>query len=359
MRLALALSRRGWGNVWPNPAVGCVLVRDGRVVGRGWTQPGGRPHAETEALRRAGNLAKDADAYVTLEPCSHHGQTPPCSEALIAAGVRRVFVGATDPDKRVSGSGMKALSSAGLDVVPETLGAETVQANTGFITREVQGRPYFTLKTATTADGKIATKTKDSKWITGEEARGFSHLLRATHDAVLVGSGTALADDPQLTCRLPGLSNIRSPRIVVDGRLRLALDSALVETAIHQPVWLITLEAHDDEALKPYLDKGVIIIAAPPDEEGHPDLAAWSQELGNRGLTRVLVEGGGQLAGSLIAADMIDSIAWFKAPKIIGDDGIAAISAFGTENITDVPTLKSALSRSFGEDRLDIYERTR
>ena len=359
MRVALALARRGLGNVWPNPAVGCVLVRDGRIVGRGWTQPGGRPHAETEALKRAGDLARGADAYVTLEPCSHRGETPPCTDALISAGVKRVVIGTIDPDPRVSGSGMEKLSGEGIDIASGVLEAEAKRVNEGFLTREELSRPYFTLKTATTADGKIATHTKDSKWITGADARGFAHLLRATHDAILVGSGTAVADDPQLDCRLPGIFHDRSPRIVIDGRLRLPVTSKLVQSANVQPVWLITLNSHPKDAFQEYSARGVTVIGVNADADGHPDLHTWADELARRRLTRVLVEGGGELAGSLIANDLVDLIAWFKAPKIVGDDGIPAISAFGTQNMKDAARFSPVSSRSFGDDRLDILERTR
>ena len=210
MRAAFALARRGLGNVWPNPAVGCVLVRDGRVVGRGWTQPGGRPHAETEALRRAGALARGATAYVSLEPCSHWGRTSPCADALIAAGVRRVVAALEDPDPRVSGSGIARLREAGIAVETGLGAAEAAEINAGFLTRQRLGRPLVTLKLATSLDGKIATATGESQWITGPSARAYAHKLRAEHDAIMVGTGTVLADDPQLTCRLPGLSQLLS-----------------------------------------------------------------------------------------------------------------------------------------------------
>src|SRR5580700_4659831 len=221
MRTALGLARRGLGNTWPNPAVGCVIVKDGRVVGRGWTQKGGRPHAETEALARAGKGAKGATAYVSLEPCSHHGKTPPCAEALIAAGVSRVVAAVEDPDPRVSGRGIARLRAAGIAVEAGLCAAEAAELNAGFFCRVAQGRPLVTLKLAASLDGRIATPTGKSRWITGPAARERAHLLRAAHDAVLIGTGTALADDPQLTCRLPGLE-ARSPvRIVIDRTLRL------------------------------------------------------------------------------------------------------------------------------------------
>src|SRR5512134_1017521 len=220
MGVALTLARRGLGNTWPNPSVGCVLVRDGRVVGRGWTQPGGRPHAETEALRRAGDLARGATAYVTLEPCSHHGRTPPCCNALIAAGVARVVCAMRDPDPRVDGRGFARLREAGIEVVEGLLEAEAQALNAGFARRIREGRPFVTLKLATTLDGRIATARGESRWITGPEARREAHALRARHDAILVGSGTAVSDDPDLSCRLPGAAPVKSLRVIADARLR-------------------------------------------------------------------------------------------------------------------------------------------
>src|SRR5918994_6733853 len=221
MAAALALSRRGLVNTWPNPAVGCVIVREGRVVGRGWTQPGGRPHAETEALARAGDQARGATAYVTLEPCSHWGRTPPCCDALIAAGVARVVVATGDPDPRVDGRGMRRLREAGIAVDQGLLEAEARAVIAGFVRRITRGLPLVTLKLATTLDGRIATASGESRWITGAAARRAAHALRARHDAVLVGSGTVLADDPDLTCRLPGMERgVPIARVVADARLR-------------------------------------------------------------------------------------------------------------------------------------------
>ena len=219
MAVALRLAERGLGSAWPNPAVGCVLVRDGRVVGRGWTQPGGRPHGEVEALRRAGDAALGATAYVSLEPCAHYGRTPPCTMALLQAGMRRVVAATVDPDPRVDGRGIEQLRQAGVEVSVGLCRAEAEAINAGFILRVRAGRPLVTLKLATSLDGRIATRSGESQWITGEQARARGHLLRASHDAIMIGSGTALADDPALTCRLPGLEDRSPVRIVLDGRL--------------------------------------------------------------------------------------------------------------------------------------------
>src|SRR5438093_45669 len=245
MLAALALARRGLGNVWPNPAVGCIIVKDGRVAGRGWTQPGGRPHAETEALARAGEAARGATAYVSLEPCSHWGRTPPCADALIAAGVRRVVVALEDPDPRVAGSGLARLRAAGIAVETGLGAAAAAEINAGFFQRVRFGRPLVTLKLASSLDGRIATASGESRWITGPPARDHAHLLRATHDAILVGTGTVLADDPQLTCRLPGLARRSPVRVVIDRHLRIPPSARLIAEARQVPTWVVTFGSAD------------------------------------------------------------------------------------------------------------------
>ncbi len=273
MRAALALARRGLGRVWPNPAVGCVLVRDGHVVGRGWTQPGGRPHAETEALKRAGDLARGATAYVTLEPCDHEGATGPCSNALLQAGIGRVVVAMQDPDPRVSGRGIARLREAGVEVTVGPCREEATQLNLGFFLRVTEGRPMVTLKLATSLDGRIATASGDSKWITGEQARAEAHSLRASHDAVLVGSGTALADDPALTCRLPGMEDRSPVRVIADSRLRLPLSAEVVRTADRVPTWLVTGPDGDAGRRRDLVAAGVEVIEVASDPDGRPDVA--------------------------------------------------------------------------------------
>jgi len=242
MGVALTLARRGLGSVWPNPSVGCVLVRDARFVARGWTQPGGRPHAETEALKRAGDAARGATAYVSLEPCAHHGATPPCADALVRAGIARCVAAVEDRDPRVAGRGLAALREAGVETTLGVCGAEAEDLNAGFFMRVRHGRPLVTLKLATSLDGRIATHAGHSQWITGEGARRRTHLLRAEHDAVMVGAATALADDPLLTCRLPGAEQRSPVRIVADGRMQLPLTARLVTSAASAPTWLITLD---------------------------------------------------------------------------------------------------------------------
>lgn len=359
MRAALALARRGLGNVWPNPAVGCVVVRDGRTVGRGWTQPGGRPHAETEALARAGAAARGATACVTLEPCSHLGRTPPCAEALIAAGVARVVAAIEDPDARVAGSGLTRLREAGLAVETGLCGPEAAELNAGFFQRIKTGRPLVTLKLASSLDGRIATATGESRWITGPAARDRAHLLRASHDAILAGSGTVLADNPQLTCRLPGL-DIRSPvRVVLDGRLRVPLTAHLVTEARQVPTWLITGNEADRGRQQMLRDAGVEVIPVDTDREGRLDLAMVLQALGARGLTRLLVEGGGILAAALLRARLIDRLAWFHAPLLLGGDGIPAIAGLGLDRLAEMPRFEPFAHADAGSDRLTMLRAVR
>lgn len=357
MRAALGLARRGLGAVAPNPAVGCVLVNEGRVVGRGWTQPGGRPHAETEAVARAGGAAAGATAYVTLEPCAHHGKTPPCAEALVEAGIGRAVVALEDPDPRVSGRGIASLREAGIAVTVGVCAEEAAELNAGFFLRMREERPLVTLKTATTLDGRIATHGGESQWITGQAARALGHRLRAEHDAVLVGSGTAMADDPMLTCRLPGLEE-RSPiRVVLDSHLRLPLTAKLVASARQVPTWIVTLQDNEEGRRRAYLDCGVDVIEVPRDADGNPDLTLGLRALARRGLTRLLVEGGGHTAASLLRLGAVDRIAWFRAPRLIGGDGMAAVVSFGVDHLSQTPTFRRLAVAEADGDLAEFYAR--
>lgn len=356
MRAALALAARGLGNTWPNPAVGCVIVRDGRVVGRGWTQPGGRPHAETEALKRAGEAARGATVFVTLEPCCHWGRTPPCTDALVAAGVARVVVAMRDPDPRVNGEGLARLRAAGVAVEEGLCEAEAASLNLGFALRLREGRPMVTLKLATTLDGRIATAAKESRWITGPEARRAAHGLRARHDAILVGSGTVLDDDPDLTCRLPGGVPVPAPRVVADARLRVPPSARIVRTAREVPTLLATVPGHAEAALAPFRDAGVEVLELAPEGEGigmRPLLAA----LAARGITRLLAEGGSGIAASLLREGLADRLAWFHAPSVIGGDGIPAAYALPLPDLASAPKFRRVSVRPLGPDLLTEYER--
>ncbi|MDH5748146.1 MAG: bifunctional diaminohydroxyphosphoribosylaminopyrimidine deaminase/5-amino-6-(5-phosphoribosylamino)uracil reductase RibD, partial [Rhodospirillales bacterium] len=330
---------------------------DGRVVGRGWTQPGGRPHAETEALSRAGDLARGATAYVTLEPCDHHGETPPCSQSLIAAGIGRVVFALEDPDTRVAGKGRVRLKEAGIDVFSGLCADDAEKVNQGFFLRVRAGRPLFTLKVATTLDGRIATANGESRWITGPEARVQVHRMRAEHDAILTGIGTVLADDPSLTCRLPGMEDRSPVRIVLDSRMSIAADCFLVKTAGETPTWLITIPGSDPSKRRSLEKAGVTVVEIAPDANGHPDLSSLAKELGSRGLTRVLVEGGGRLAASFVTSGLIDRLAWFRAPSVFGGDGLSAVEKIGLKALSEAPAFNRTSIRTLGPDVLETFER--
>lgn len=355
MALALALGRRGLGRTWPNPAVGAVIVKDGVMVGRGWTQPGGRPHAETEALRRAGDAARGATLYVTLEPCSHFGKTPPCAEAIVAAGVARVVSAIEDPNPEVEAKGHGRLRAAGI-AVDVGVGAEQARHDhAGHIRRMRDGRPHVMLKLAISADGKAAAAGRKPIAITGEAARERVHLMRAQNDAIVIGIGTALADDPLLTCRLPGMEEASPVRVVLDDRLRLPLKSRLVTSARGTPVWAIggpDAPQPREEALRA---QGVEIIRS-KDSGGRFELSAVLKLLAARGVTRLMVEGGPTLASALLAADLVDEARLFHSPRVVGADGIDAIDAKAAAALAR--HLKAAGSERVGtDDRLDSYQR--
>jgi len=355
MRAALALARRGLGTVWPNPAVGCVIVKQGRVVGRGWTQPGGRPHGETEALRRAGEAARGAAAYVSLEPCCHWGRTPPCVDALITAGVRRVVVALEDPDPRVAGEGMRQLRAAGLDVEVGLCAEEAAEVNVGFLSRLRLGRPLVTLKFATSLDGRIATASGESQWISGPPARERAHALRASHDAIMVGTGTAVVDDPQLTCRLPGLDHRSPVRVVIDRHLRIPPTARLIADAHRVPTWVLTLRSADPDRRAAFLSNRVTLIDVDHDSTGQVDLAAALGVLGERGITRLLVEGGAGLAAAFFRARLVDRLVWVHAPLAIGGDGIPAIAGLDLTALAHAPAFERLSTQTIGDDVLTTF----
>jgi diaminohydroxyphosphoribosylaminopyrimidine deaminase/5-amino-6-(5-phosphoribosylamino)uracil reductase len=355
MRAALALARRGLGTVWPNPAVGCVIVNDGRVVGRGWTQPGGRPHGETEALRRAGEAARGAIAHVSLEPCCHWGQTPPCVDALITAGVRRVVVALEDPDPRVAGEGLRRLRRAGLDVEVGRCAEEAAEVNAGFLSRLRLGRPLVTFKFATSLDGRIAIASGESQWITGPPARERAHALRASHDAIMVGTGTVVADDPQLTCRLPGLDHRSPVRVVIDRHLRIPPAARIIADARRVPTWVLTFRSADPGRRARFLANRVTLIDVDDDGEGQIDLAAALRALGARGITRLLVEGGARLAAAFFRARLIDRVVWVHAPLVIGGEGIPAIAGLDLAALADAPAFERLSTETIGDDVLTTF----
>ncbi len=345
MAAALALAQRGLGRVWPNPAVGCVIVSEGRLVGRGWTQPGGRPHAEAMALAGAGAAARGATAYVSLEPCAHHGRTPPCADALAAAGIARIVAPMEDPDPRVSGRGFARLREAGLTVDTGLMATEAEAANAGFLMRQRAGRPRVTLKLAATLDGRIATASGESRWISGPEARARAHLLRATHDAILVGSGTARADDPALDVRLPGLEGRTPQRVVLDADLSLPSTLRLARGA--PPAWRLCAAPGTAE-----WGEAIPVGRA---ADGGLDLSAALRALGERGVTRVLCEGGGRLAAALVRAGLADEIVWVSAGALIGAEGAPALGPLALAALADAPRFRLVEQVQAGGDVLSRW----
>jgi diaminohydroxyphosphoribosylaminopyrimidine deaminase/5-amino-6-(5-phosphoribosylamino)uracil reductase len=355
MALALGLAARGLGQVWPNPAVGCVIVKDGRIVGRGWTQAGGRPHAETMALAQAGGSAHGATAFVSLEPCAHHGKTPPCARALIDARIARVVSAMDDPDPRVSGGGHAMLRAAGIEVETGLMAGEAARLQRGFLSRVKAGRPLLTLKLATSLDGRIATAAGESRWITGPEARRRVHLMRARHDGVLIGAGTARADDPMLTVR--GLGIARQPvRIVAAAGLDLPLDGALARSAKDVPLWLVHGPEAAGERRTAWGERGARLFEVPRLASGL-DMAALMASLSAAGLTRVFCEGGGQLAAALLAADLVDDLAVFSAGLALGADGSAGVGALNLGKLADARRFMLQETQVIGPDLYALWAR--
>lgn len=357
MRTALALGRQALGTTWPNPAVGCVLLdADGHVAGHGATAPGGRPHAELRAVNHAGNRLPGGTAYVTLEPCAHDDSTPSCARILAEADLKRVVIGVRDPDSRTDGAGVRLLSEAGVSVVTGCCEREARRLHAGYLRRHRDGRPHVTLKIATSLDGKIATGTGASQWLTGPCAREHGHLLRARHDAILVGAGTALRDDPLLTCRLPGLA-ARSPvRIISIGASLPVPSGQLTQNLSGVPLWLLVTRIRLAEVA--HLERaGATVIEVASDEDSRPAPAALLEALGARGLTSVLVEGGQTLATGLLKSGLVDSIAWYGTDAIVGNDGLGAFGALARSELADTRDFQTVEHRQLGPDHVRLLER--
>jgi len=360
MQLALNLGRRGQGRTWPNPAVGAVVVKDDVIVGRGWTQPGGRPHAEREALMRAGEAARGATLYATLEPCSHFGKSPPCTEAIIAAGITRVISAIEDPNPEVAGQGHAKLRAAGIAVDVGLGAAEAAYDHAGHFRRIRDKRPHVILKLAVSADDKIGAAGHKPVAITGEAARTRVHLLRAQCDAILVGIGTVLADDPLLTCRLPGME-ARSPvRVVLDRSLRLPGTSRLVHSARQTPLWVMTSNLSEAPAAVKLGAAGAQVIRVASATAPAPglDVLAVLHALADKGITRLMVEGGSRVASSFVAANLVDEVWLLRGREAVGADGVAALDALPLTAITQSLDFKVRASENLDKDTLTIYERT-
>lgn len=347
MGRALALARRGKGKTSPNPAVGCVIVREGVVVGEGWHRRAGTPHAEVHALRQAGELSRGADVYVTLEPCSHFGKTPPCADALVDAGVGRVFVGMVDPNPKVSGRGIERLRSAGIGVVTGILEAECHRLNEPFVKHVTTGLPFVILKSAMTMDGKTATAMGDSRWITNEKSRQYVHNLRSSVDAMMVGVGTVLTDDPQLTARIP---SGRDPlRVVVDSSLRIPPDARMIRQESSAATVIATV-SEDGNRIAHLESVGVEVLRCRA-KQGRVDLRDLLSRLGSRGVQSVLLEGGSELAGEALRGGFIDKFILFYAPKFLGGaDGFGLFGGPSAERMDGCHRLKDVSVRCFGDD---------
>jgi diaminohydroxyphosphoribosylaminopyrimidine deaminase / 5-amino-6-(5-phosphoribosylamino)uracil reductase len=360
MAQALALARRGLGTTWPNPSVGCVIVSPkGEIVGRGVTAPGGRPHAEAVALAKAGRNAAGAAVYVTLEPCAHEGRGSACADAIVAAGPRRVVVALTDPDPRAAGDGLARLRAAGIAVTEGVLREEALAVTLGHVLRVTQGRPAVTLKLALGSDGLVPRGQGGAPvWVTGELARAHAHLLRARADAILVGYGTVRADNPSLTCRLPGME-CRSPvRVILDWRLRTPPDARLFEDEM-VPVWLVSAADATEPNAVALQERGAEIISVDADADGHPAIEETLAALARRGITRLLVEGGPSVARVLLDADLIDEAVFYHGAAAAGSDGLLPFVSEGLDRLEERGHFTKTDARGVGPDRVSWWQRRR
>ncbi len=360
MQLALTLGRRGQGRTWPNPAVGAVVVKDGMIIGRGWTQPGGRPHAEPVALAQAGEAARGATLYVTLEPCSHFGKSPPCADAIVAAGIARVVAAVEDPNPEVAGQGHARLRAAGIKVDVGLCADEAARDHAGHFRRIREKRPHVVLKLAVSPDGKIAADGHKPVAVTGERVRSRVHLLRAQCDAISVGIGTVKADDPELTCRLPGMMKRSPVRVVLDRALRISGNSRLVHSARTTPLWVMTSDIAEAPAAMALGAAGAQVLRVPAVTSPVPglDLPAVLHSLAEKGITKLMVEGGAKVASSFVSAGLVDEVWLFQGANEIGAGGVNALDALPLSAITGSPEFVARGSETIENDTLTIYERT-
>lgn len=351
MQLALRLARRQLGQTWPNPTVGAVVVKDGQIIGQGVTERGGRPHAETQALK--GISAGGATLYVSLEPCAHQGKTPPCAEAVIAAGIRTVVIGCRDSNPLISGRGIAMLEAAGLEVIVGVCEAEALALNAGFFSVVEKKLPWVSVKLATSLDGKIASGGGQSQWITSENARNKGMLLRSHYDCVVTGSGTVVADDPLFTVRIAGLEANSPVRVVFDRRNRLEMRHQLVKTAKKTPVWVFSGGEHPKKA---DLEREGVQFFALSGGNDREQLVQAMQVLAGQGITRVLVEAGAQLSTAFLQSGLVRRMYWFRAPVLLGNDGLAGIGGGFPEGLADATRWALVEQHSPGPDQLDVFE---
>jgi diaminohydroxyphosphoribosylaminopyrimidine deaminase / 5-amino-6-(5-phosphoribosylamino)uracil reductase len=355
MREAIRLAEKARGRTAPNPMVGSVVVRGGRVIARGFHRRAGLAHAEASALARAGARARGATLYVTLEPCAHHGRTPPCVEAVLASGVRKVVIGVLDPDPRTSGRSVRRLRRAGVEVVVGVEADACRELLRGFASRVRRGRPYTVLKLAASLDGRIATRSGDSRWISGAAARAHVHELRNGVDAIAVGSGTALADDPELTARRGRRVLHRPQRVVIDAQLRLSPRARMLERARPGSTWVLCARSADPARRRRLEAAGARVLVVPA-RGAHLDLARAWQRLGALGVNEILVEGGGGLGAALLRAKLVDRIYLFVAPLLVGADGAPVLAELGAETLAQAPRLASVSWQRIGDDLLLVAE---
>ncbi len=353
MEQAISLAEKGEGFTSPNPTVGAVIVKEGRIVGRGWHEAAGKPHAEAVAIDAAGPLAKKADLYVTLEPCNHTGRTPPCTEKIIRADIARVVMAVRDPNPDVAGGGLEFLKSRGIKVVEGVCRAAVEKQLEWFFKFVRTKKPFVTLKCALTLDGRIATRTGDSRWITGEAARRHVHRLRHAADAVMVGTGTVKADNPRLTARLEDRPSRDPVRIILDSRLTADENAAVFNLDSTAETIIVTGRTADRARIERFEKKGVRVMVESQEEDGRIKLADLMTSLGKMNITSLLIEGGGRVSGSALKAEIVDKICFFYAPKILGgDDGVPVCAGAGPDLMKDVRTVKGLSVRHFDEDIL-------
>lgn len=356
MAQAIRLARRGLGTTWPNPSVSAVLVRpdlDMRIVGRGTTGQGGTPHAENIALAEAGDLARGTTLYVSLEPCSHHGRTPPCADAITAAGVARVVAAIIDPNPLVAGQGFARLRDAGAAVDVGVLEDAARQAALGHIMRVTQGRPAVTLKLAAGSDDLIPAGNGAPNFVTGEIARAHAHLLRARHDAILVGRGTIKADDPELTCRLPGMEQRSPVRVVLDSRAALSPQARVFFDPMASPVWVVCGDAADATSTSALTDAGATVLPVAASASGRLDIASVLAVLNARGITSILVEGGPTVWRTFLEADLVDRVALYRGAAAAGEGGLKPFVTEGLDRLTSDPHFSLSSTRRLGPDMFE------